>query len=264
MKKLSVFFAVMAMTILPAGAALAADGTVNVIHGVPDLTVDIYVNGDLTFEGVDFGDVVSGVVLPEGDYDIAIYAADADPSATDPALASTVTLPGGANASIVAHLDADGAPTLGVFVNNIDAIDAGSGRVSARHVAAAPVVDILANDGVLFGEVPNGAGADADVPADTYNVKIVPTGATDPVVFETDLSIPEGANVIVYAIGSLDGGSFTVVAETITGLGSTPAGVPAGSGGDAAPGSPLALIAAMGLGLVLVATGGRALARRQG
>lgn len=263
MRKLLVVVAVAAMSIIPAGAALAADGTVSVIHGVPDLDVDIYVNGALTFENSSFGDTFTGVVLPEGDYEIEIYGAGADPAAGDPALASTVTLPGGANASIVAHLDEGGAPTLSVFVNNISEIAAGNGRVSARHVAAAPVVDILANDGVLFGGVPNGAGADADVPADTYNVKIVPEGLTEPVVFETDLTIPEGSNVIVYAIGSLEGGSFTVAAQTISGLGAAPGGVPTGTGGNAAAGAPAWLLAAAGLGALLVAAGGRSLARRE-
>lgn len=264
MRKLLMLIAVVAMSIVPAGAALAADGTVSVVHGVPDLDVDIYVNGDLTFPNSSFGDVFENVVLPEGDYDIEIYGAGADPEAGDPALASTVTLPGGANASIVAHLDAEGGPTLSVFVNNINEIEAGNGRVSARHVAAAPVVDILANDGALFPSVPNGADADADVPADTYNVKIVPEGgAPESNVFETDLTIPEGSNVIVYAIGSLADDNFTVAAQVISGLGAAPGGVPTGTGGNAAAGAPAWLLAAAGLGALLVAAGGRSLARRE-
>ncbi len=66
----------------------------------------------------------------------------------------------------------------------------------------------------------------------------------------------------MYAIGSLDAGSFTVAVQTISGLGAAPSGVPAGTAGLAADGFPMALtilgaIAAMGL-----AGSGVALARR--
>ena len=71
------------------------------------------------------------LTLPAADYDIEVFAAGADPASDTPALAETVTLPAGANASIVAHLDADGNLMLSVFVNDIDPIDAGNGPVTA-------------------------------------------------------------------------------------------------------------------------------------
>lgn len=99
----------------------------------------------------------------------------------------------------------------------------------------------------------------ADVPADTYDVKIVPAGATEP-VFDTDLTIPEGTNVTVCAIGSLDGGTFTVAAQTIGDLGSAPTGVPTGTGGQAAGGFPLAMLA-LALGSAAIVGGGVVLRR---
>lgn len=260
MKKLLTLLAVMALLIVPSAALAQDEGTVTVVHGVPDLEVDVYVNGDLTLEGFMFGDVEGPLTLPAADYDIEVFAAGADPASDSPALAETVTLPAGANASIVAHLDADGNPMLSVFVNNVDPIDAGNGRVTARHVAAAPTVDILANDAALFEGVSNPQEGVVDVPADTYNVKIVPAGATDPVVFETDLTVPEGTNVIVYAIGSLDGGTFDVVAQTIGDLGSAPTGVPTGTGGQAAGGFPLAMLA-LAVGAAAFVGGGLVLRR---
>ncbi len=260
MKKLLTLLAAMALLIVPSAAFAQDNGTVTVVHGVPDLEVDVYVNGDLTLPAFTFGTVTDPLSLPAGDYDIEIYGAGADPAAGDPALADTVALPAGANASIVAHLDADGAPMLSVFVNNIDATDAGNGRITARHVAAAPAVDILADDAALFSNVSNPQEGVADVPADTYNVKIVPTGATEPVVFDSDVTIPDGTNVIAYAIGSLDGGTFTVAVQTIGGLGSAPTGVPTGTGGQAAGGFPLALLA-IALGAAALLSGGFVLRR---
>lgn len=263
MRKVFVAIAAFALALIPSVAsAQSSDGMVTVVHGIPDLTVDVYVNGGLTLEDFTFGTVTDPLTLPAADYEIEIYPADADPAAGDPALAETVTLPGGANATIIANLDGAGAPTLSVFVNDISNTDAGNGRVTARHLAAAPNVDIWAGDSPLFTDVPNGAEGVADVPAGTYPIQIVPAGATEPVVFEGDLAVPEGTNVIAYAIGSLEGGSFMVVVQTISGLDSPPSGVPTGTGGLAGTAVPMWLIAAMGLG-ALVFVGAGVAARRE-
>jgi len=266
-----IFIVAVLLLALPAGAALAqtTDGTVTVLHGIPGdggFPVDIYVNGDYSapfIPGLTFTEFAGPVVLPAADYSIEIYGAGADPSSTDPALGPlVVTLPAGANATIEAHLDADGAPTASVFVNDISEIAAGDTRLTVRHTAAAPTVDVLANDGVLFSALSNPNEASGDVPAATYNAKVVPTGATEPVVFEADLNLAEGTSTIVYAIGSLDGGSFTVAVQTISGLGAAPAGVPTGTAGLATETFPIALALTGGLAFVALAGSGIALARK--
>jgi hypothetical protein len=265
MKKIIVLFAAMMLALVPAAAASAqsSDGTVTVIHGIPDLDVDVWANGDPLLPGFTFGTVTDALTLPATDYDLEIYAAGTDPEGNDPALAATVTLPAGANVSIIAHLDADAAPTLTVFVNDVSEIAAGEGRVTVRHTAAAPTVDILANDAVLFAGVSNPNEGVIDVPADTYNVKVVAAGgAPADAVFETDLGVPEGTNVIVYAVGDLSVPNFTVAAQTIAGLQAAPTGVPTGTDGVAVDGIPTWLIAAMALGLASVASG-RVLATRR-
>lgn len=262
MRKALIAVAALALALIPAVAsAQTTDGTVTVVHGIPDLTVDVYVDGGLTLEDFTFGTVTDPLTLPAADYEIEIYAADADPAAGDPALASTVTLPAGANASIIANLDADGNPTLSVFVNDISETAAGNGRVTARHLAAAPVVDILAGADALFAGVANGSEGVTDVPAASYALSIVPAGATEPVVWSAEVNVPEGSNVIAYAIGSLEGGSFQVAVQIISGLDSAPSGVPAGSGGLAAAGSPAWLLALAALGALMVAGAGVAVRR---
>ncbi len=69
----------------------------------------------------------------------------------------------------------------------------------------APAVDILVNDGVAFSNVAfKEATAYASVPAATYNVKVVPSGATTPVVIEADLVLTaEAAGYTVVAVGKL-------------------------------------------------------------
>jgi hypothetical protein len=266
-----IFLVALMVLALPAGSAFAqtTDGTVTVLHGIPGdagFPVDIYVNGDYSapfIEALAFGQFAGPVELPAADYSIEIYPSGADPTSTDPALGPlAVTLPAGANATIEAHLDTNGAPTATVFVNDISEIAAGEARVTVRHTAAAPTVDVLANGAALFTQLSNPNGASADVPAGTYSVEVVPTGATGPVVFQSDVTLAAGASTIVYAIGSLDDGSFTVAVQTISGLGAAPSGVPTGTGGMAADGLPFGYAIGGGLALMALVGSGVTLARR--
>jgi len=189
-------------------------GTVTVIHGVPGLTVDVYVNGELTLEDFAPETVTDPLELPAGDYDVEIYAADADPAADEPAITGSTTLPAGANASIIAHLAADGTPTLGVFVNDVSEVEAGNARLVVRHTAAAPAVDVWANGEVLFENLANPNEVMGDVPADTYEVAVSATGATDPVLGPTDLTLDAGTAYFVYAVGSLEDESLNLLVQT--------------------------------------------------
>ncbi len=261
MRKFALLLSAALLAIPAAAMAQTGEGTVTVVHGVPGLEVDVYVNDALTLEGFTYGTVTDPLTLPAGDYVIDIRAAGADP-ASDPVLNQTVTLPAGANATIEANLDGEGNPKISVWVNDISSIAAGNGRVTVRHTAAAPNVDVLANDGALFTNVANGAEGVADVPAGTYQVKVTAAGDASTVVLDTPLEIPEGTNVIVYAIGDLAGDTFTVAVQSISGLQSAPAGVPSGTGG-LVPTIPLWLIATLALSAGMVTYGGVKLARER-
>jgi hypothetical protein len=261
-KKMRTALLAMALVAVPAQAAFAqsSQGQVIVVHGVPGLAVDIYVNGELTFENSNFGDVFGPLALPSGDYEIKVYATGADPAVDSPALEGSTSLPAGAVATIAAYLQEGGTPTLGVFVENNSSTSAGQARVTARHLADFGAVDVLANDGAVFSAVTNGQGGDADVPADTYNIKITAAGDPATVAFDANVPLAEGTNTIAYAIGSVSGGTFQVVTAAITGLASAPTGVPtgdAGIGGSMSPFIPVALaalgMAALGGSIVAVA-----------
>jgi hypothetical protein len=264
MRKMFVLFGALMLLLVPATAASAqsSEGQVVVVHGVPDLTVDVYVNGDLTLEDFEFGTVAGPLTLPAGTYDLEVYPADADPATTDPALSGSADLTGGAYVTIAAYLQDGGDPTLGVFAENNSDVDAGNARITARHLADFGAVDILANDGAVWESVTNGVGADTDVPADTYNIKITAAGDAATVAFDADLTLAEGTNTIAYAIGSVAGGTFQVVSNTITGLQSAPDGVPTGTADTGGAGNmlPALLLAA---GLTALIGGGVLVARRE-
>jgi hypothetical protein len=197
-------------------------GIVTVVHGVLGLTVDVYLNGNLALESFAPETITDPFLLPAGMYDIAIYPENADPLATAPAIAANgVAVPAGANASIVAHLDAMGAPTASVFVDDVSTTASGEARVTVRHTAAAPAVDVLAGGAVLFPAVANGAGDGADVPAGDYAVTLNAAGTTTqafPASGSVPLTLGEGTNTVVYAVGTL-GTDFKLLADVVDGLG---------------------------------------------
>ena len=265
MRRIKILVLAMAVAMIPATAALGQsdEGQVIVVHGVPELDVDIYVNGDLTLEGFQYGEVAGPLALPAGSYDLEVYAAGSDPEAGDPALSGSTDLPAGAVATIAAYLQEGGSPTLGVFVENTSAIDAGNARISAYHLADFGAVDVLANDGAVFEGVTNGNGGNTDVPADTYNVKITAAGDASTVAFDQDLALAEGVNTIAYAVGSVADGNFAVVTAAISDLGTAPEGVPTGDAGLRADAGIIVPVALAGLAMLALGGGTYALARRE-
>jgi Domain of unknown function (DUF4397)/S-layer homology domain len=205
-----------------AGAASVSASLVSVVHGIPGATVDVYVNDALFLEDFEPESVAGPVVLPAGTYDIAIYPANADLTTDAPVIeAPGVTVPAGVDAAVVAHLDASGAPTASVFVNDVSEIAAGEARLTIRHTAEAPEVDVFANGSIELtpDAFVNGEESFVDVAAGTYAATVTaPDDASTVLAPLGDVTLVEGVNTIVYAIGTYPD-TFTVVVDAIQGLG---------------------------------------------
>ncbi|HYQ74866.1 DUF4397 domain-containing protein [Cellulomonas sp.] len=241
---------------LPATAATGGTASLAVLHGVPDLTVDVYVDGTRTLDDFTPGTLAGPLDVPAGAHTLAITAADAADD-SQPAIGPVdVTLEAGGSYTAVAHLTATGDPTATLFTNDTSAVPAGQGRLTVRHVAAAPAVDVLAGGSPVVTNLANPDEQSLTVPAGTVSAAVAATGTTTPVLGPTDLTIAEGADTIVYAWGSLDAGNLALAVQTIDGLHSAPGGVPSGELGTAAEqGSAAPWVAAATL-LALVAVVG--------
>jgi hypothetical protein len=246
----------------PAAASGSDDAQVAVFHGVPGLTVDVYANGDVILEDFEPGTITDPLTLPAGSYDLQVFAAGADPEADDAAIEATAEVPAGANVTVAAHLDGSGAPVLTPFVNDVSETAAGEGRLTVRHTAAAPEVDILAGGEPVFSGLANPNEETADLPAGSVEAAVALAGTTEPVIGPAPVDVAEGVNTIVYAWGSAEDGNLDLAVQTIDGLHSGPAGVPSGTGGLVSDAFPwqLAVVGALGAGAVVV-LGGRAAAR---
>ncbi|WP_436790524.1 DUF4397 domain-containing protein [Yinghuangia sp. YIM S10712] len=219
---------------LGAAPANAADeATVSVMHGIPGLTVDVYANGQQLLPDFAPGTLTEPQKLPAGAYDIQVFKDNEGPGGT-PALQKNVDVPAGANATIVAHLGADGTPMLTTYVNDTAPVAAGKARVTVRHVAAAPAVDVRANGTPVFTGLTNPKEAKGDVDAGMIKADVTLAGTSTVALGPADLNLAEGTNTIVYAYGSANDKTLALKTQTITGLHSAPAGVPAGESGAAA------------------------------
>lgn len=255
-----------ALVAASAGLAIPAsaqeDGAqLSVLHGVPDATVDVYVNGDLTLDDFTPGTLAGPLDLPAGEYTVVLAASDSSDDSSP--LIDPVTLPleGGMNYTAVAHLGPTGDITASLFTNDTSAAGAGEGKVTVRHTAAnAEGVEIVANGDTSLGTFNNGEElGPVALPAGTISAEIK---AGDTVVPPTPADVPvnEGENTIVYAWGDASGGSVEIAVQSVPLGHSAPTGVPGGESGAAAGTVPGWIFAAAGLGIAGLALSGRRLA----
>jgi hypothetical protein len=146
----------------------------------------------------------------------------------------------GASLDVVIHqpVSPTGAPLITTYANKLTAVPTDKAGLRVAHDAAVGPADIRVNGKVLFRNVANGESLDVVVPAATYKVEIVPTGATSPVVLgPLDLPVKAGYLTRVFAIGAPSQKTMTVALGTIkvpaTGS-AKPGVVNTGTGGQAA------------------------------
>ena len=151
--------------------------------------------GDALITGLEYPDNTGYLDLPGGKYDLEIrptgttdVAFDIPEIAVQDGVSYTVFAVGGLG---------DGSFTV------VPAVDAGVAGVRVGHFSAdAPNVDVYANGGAILEDVAFGDLSEyLYVPAGTYQIQVVPTGA----------SLEEGP-VVIDAELTFDGGTLTTVA----------------------------------------------------
>ncbi len=263
MRRLAAVTAVSALALTTAvfgatAASAAETAKVYVVHGIPDLPVDVYVNGALTLDDFAPETVAGPLDLPAGSYDVAVTAADAA-DASAPLLTAKADLVAGTSVSLVAHLKEDGSPTITPFSNDVATVKAGETRLVVRHTAAAPAVDVRAGGTVVLSNVTNPNQGVLNIPAGKVSADVVLAGTTTVAIGPAELDLKEGAATFVHAVGSAADGTLGLVSFTVSGLHSSPSGVPAGSGPASTPWSTVAFVVMLTAGLGAAVVGGRRL-----
>ena len=209
MKRLLAGLAVLAAAAAPAAAANAQDAAeVTLLHGIPGATVDVAVDGEVVIPGFEPGatqdlSAFAGQTLAN----LEVRAAGTEDVVIGPV--AEFAVPASGSWTVVAHLDADGNPTVTPFENNSAPTADGEGRLTVRHTAAAPAVDLVVGDARPIEGAENGASADLELPAgEIAGAQLAPAGG-DPIVDVPTVNLTTGTNLIVYAVGSLEGETFT-------------------------------------------------------
>ena len=221
---------------LPASAAGAA--MVSILHAVPNTPVDVCANGKALLTNFQPGTLTDPQNLPAGNYDLKLTAAGSGCGAAAVLEAKGVNVPAGANITVVAHLSGSGSPQLTPYVNDVSAVPAGKARLTVRHDAAAPAVDVRAGGKAVVTNLTNPDSKSLVTNAGTVSADVVLAGTGTVVLGPADVTLKEGTSTIVYAWGSANDKNLKLAVQTISGMRSSPGGVNAGTGGQAAEGTP--------------------------
>lgn len=196
--------------------------TLSVLHAIPagkgaDV-VDIYADNIRVFNNMKPGQLRT-VKVPQGVYDLGVYADGDTPDDSKPLLESADTsVPSGKNLTVTANLDSAGAPALNIFVNDTRRNPAGSGRITVRHIAAAPAVDIRADGTDLFTTVVNPNSVSSIVPAKPYVVDVTLAGSDVVVIGPAIVPVNRPINRVVYAWGSAADGTLRLAVQNVRSL----------------------------------------------
>ncbi len=204
-------------------------GSVRVVHGLRGLVADIYLDGNLALPTFQPERATDPLSLPAGQHLIEIRNAGAAKTET-PLLTQNVTVPGGFEGSLIAHLGADGKPTLTAYADDLTSVPAGQARVVVRHAAAADPVTVLLNDQSAVTSLAPDAESSSVVAAGDYKVAVTATTGGAPLATPQDVQFAEGTANFMYLIGSQADGTLGWAAVQIKDLQTAPAVIQTGDG----------------------------------
>ncbi len=205
---------------------------VRVGHFSPDTpAVDIYVNGEVAVESLEYPNATGIISLPPAEYEIAVAPAGTsiDDAAIGPA---TVAFGEGTltNVAAVGSLE-DGTLAPAIFARNIEAQPVGTAEVTVLHaIEGAPAVNVLAGDTPLITSLAYpGAAGDNDgfftldtVPTGTYDLSVTVAGDGTEILSLGETELADDTYYLVVAVGTPDDPSVQVFTATESDLGVAP------------------------------------------
>ena len=174
---------------------------VRVFHAAPQApNVDVYVNDQMVFSNLAFGDFTRYVYLDEGEYNVSVYLAG---QKDRPVINQMVDVPSQQIFTIAAtgNLDNLGLLVIPDKVSKSPSQNYSSVRVI--HLSPnAPGVDILVDGDTLFEDISFGEGTDyVDLNPGTYNV-IVVLNTDKSVVLPLKVTLNPDKIYTIYIIGN--------------------------------------------------------------
>jgi hypothetical protein len=224
-------FALLSAWLTPSSAA--DETSIYIVQGLPSRTISVAVDGDSVVGGLADGKVAGPFPVKHGTRTVTVSEGG------QTLVTSKVKLPAGSNSEIVVHLPASptGDPMITRFENNLKPVQEGKAAQAFGHVAAAGPIDIRVDQKVVFANIANGEYLYKVVPAGTYQVDIVPTETSKPLLGPLNQRVKPGKLTWVFVIGE-PGKNLAIVRHVISLSGTKgskrPTDISTGTGGQAA------------------------------
>lgn len=194
------------------GIGQEGDACVNIIHASPDApAVDVYVNGEVALENVEFTQFSGWLALPAGDYHVQVTATGDMPE--NAVIDTELTIEAG-NAYHVAAVGTLDSISAAVIQADLSELQGDTARVQVIHASPdAPAVDVaVAGGDVLVENLAFGAASGyLEVPAGAYDLEVRPTGTMDVALDLPGVELQAGMVYDVIAVGQLADESLSVI-----------------------------------------------------
>ena len=210
------------------GEVLARSSNVDltVFHGLTDAAdvdaVDVYADSTLVASGITGGELESSN-LKAGNYDITVVPEGSSRFTRDPLLRERrVSLRAGDNYTFALHHSPSSEVTSTLFENKTRTVGRDMGRLTFRHIAQAPLVDLRTRGSVLMDGLGNGDERDLGLRSGDYKLRVVREDTRRklvPTSTHTMQNAPGrqdmGDNRIIYLWGSADDDSLRLTVQQI-------------------------------------------------
>jgi hypothetical protein len=190
----------------------ADDAQIYVVQGLPGRSLDVAVDGKQVADGVQAAAIAGPYAVKSGTREVTFS------DNGEVVLKQSFSVQPGSSWDVVVHLPEQSADdtAVTVFRNDLAAVPRSKASLVVAHTATVPPADIRVNGDVLFEDVGNGESLKLTVPVATYEVAIVPTGETKPVILgPLELTVKGGAVNRVYAIGDPEKKTMNVAVHVI-------------------------------------------------
>lgn len=195
-------------------ASAQDDTEISLVHGLVGVTVDLVVDGATVVDGLAPG-AIEDLTDFAGERLTNVEVID-EVGDTVVGPIPVLDLPASGSWSLAVHLDEDGDVVITPFENDLSATASpGGARVTFRHAAAAPAIDVVVDGGRPATNLTNGLWTSLELPAGQLSpVQIAPAGAA-PTVDLGAIALAADTHTIVYIVGSVDDGTITDVIQVV-------------------------------------------------
>lgn len=174
---------------------------VSLVQGLPNTSVDVYLNGIEVVQAFRFKGVVGPLPLVPGHFHIALRL-HGSPRSTKPFLSESGKLVAGENRTIVANLTTAGNPALTNFWNPRPSLMKGRAELVVRNVGDDPGLTVYADGLRIFRNLTDPSSGAIRLPAEWVRISMDDFGTSTVVIGPHGMYLGSQTVTVLYVIGN--------------------------------------------------------------